>query len=85
LYTDENILHSVAVEVAAKYITHELKMKQPELLRKIDIEKILPTIRKSKNLTQIQHTSALDINNLLATIIGQNVEDIHNLKDISKF
>lgn len=81
LYTDENIVHTTAVEAAARLIINELKMEKPELLRNIDINKILPALKKSNNSSNIQK-SALDINKVVATVIGQNVEDIINLKDM---
>ncbi|CAI6368556.1 unnamed protein product [Macrosiphum euphorbiae] len=81
LYTDENIVHTTAVEAAARLIINELKIKKPELLRNIDINKILPALKKSNNSPNIQE-SALDINKVVATVIGQNVEDINNLKDM---
>lgn len=84
LYTDENIVHTTAVEAAARLIINELKIKKPDLLRNIDLNKILPALKKSNNSPNIQE-SALDINKVVATVIGQNVEDINNLKDMSKF
>ncbi|XP_025200345.1 E3 ubiquitin-protein ligase RNF216-like [Melanaphis sacchari] len=81
LYTDENIVHATAVEAAARLIINELKMKKPELLRNIDINKILPALKKSNNFPANQE-SALDINKVVATVIGQNVEDINNLKEM---
>ncbi|XP_026812205.1 E3 ubiquitin-protein ligase RNF216-like [Rhopalosiphum maidis] len=81
LYTDENIVHTTAVEAAARLIINELKLKKPELLRNIDINKILPALKKSNKLPATQE-SALDINKVVATVIGQNVEDINNLKDM---
>lgn len=82
LYTDENIVHATAVEAAARLIVNELKVKQPDMLRHIDIEKILPSLQRNK--TPAEHVSALDINRVVATVIGQTVEDIKNLKDMSK-
>jgi len=84
LYTDENIVHTTAVEAAARLIINELKIKKPELLRNIDINKILPSLKKSNKIPTTQK-SALDINKVVATVIGQNVEDINNLKDMSEF
>lgn len=84
LYTDENIVHTTAVEAAARLIINELKIKKPELLRNIDINKILPALKKPNKIPTTQK-SALDINKIVATIIGQNVEDINNLKDMSEF
>jgi len=84
LYTDENIVHTTAVEAAARLIINELKIKKPELLKNIDINKILPALKKSNNIPTTQK-SALDINKVVATVIGQNVEDINNLKDMSEF
>jgi hypothetical protein len=84
LYTDENIVHTTAVEAAARLIINELKLKKPELLRNIDINKILPALKKSTKLPATQE-SALDVNKVVATVIGQNVEDINNLKDMSEF
>lgn len=84
LYTDENIVHTTAVEAAARIIINELKIKKPDLLRNIDINKILPALKKSNNPPNIQE-SALDVNQVVATVIGQNVEDINNLKDMSEF
>jgi len=83
LYTDENIVHTTAVEAAARLIINELKITKPELLRNIDINKILPALKKSNKILTTQQ-SALDINKLVATIIGENVEDINNLKDMSE-
>lgn len=86
LYTDENIVHATAVEAAARLIMNKLKVEKPELLKNIDINKILPTLKKSnKVLLQSAQSSSLDVNKLVATVIGQNVEDINNLKDMSKF
>lgn len=82
LYTDENIVHSTAVEAAARLIIKELKDEQPELLRNINIDKILPELKKTK--VQGTHVSALDVNKVVATVIGQNVEDVNNLKDMSE-
>lgn len=84
LYTDENIVHTTAVEAAARLIINELKLKKPDLLKNIDINKILPALKKSNNSPNSQ-VSALDVNKVVATVIGQNVEDINNLKDMSKF
>jgi len=84
LYTDENIVHTTAVEAAARLIINELKIKKPDLLRNIDINKILPALKKSNDSPNMQK-SALDINKVVATVIGQNVEDINNLKDMSEF
>lgn len=83
LYTDENIVHSTAVEAAARLIINKLKIEKPELLRNIDINKILPTLKKTKGQQSARFT--LDVNKLVATVIGQNVEDINNLSDMSKF
>lgn len=84
LYTDENIIHTTAVEAAARLIINELKMSKPELLRNINIDKMLPDIKKNEmNVRQI-HASPMDVNKIVATLIGQNVEDINNLKDMSK-
>jgi len=85
LYTDENIVHTTAVEAAARLIINELKIKKPELLRNIDINKILPALKKKSNNSPNIQESALDINKVVATVIGQNVEDINNLKDMSEF
>jgi len=84
LYTDENIVHTTAVEAAARLIINELKINKPELLKNIDINKILPALKKPNNIPAAQR-SALDINKVVATVIGQNVEDINNLKDMSEF
>jgi len=84
LYTDENVVHATAVEAAARLIINELKIKKPDLLRTIDLNKILPALKKSNNPSDVQK-SALDINKVVATVIGQNVEDINNLKDMSEF
>lgn len=84
LYTDENVVHSTAVEAAARLIINELKIEKPDLLRHIDLNKILPALKKSKKSSNNQE-SALDINKVVATVIGQNVEDINNLKDMSEF
>jgi len=84
LYTDENVVHATAVEAAARLIINELKLEKPDLLKNIDINKILPALKKSKTLSNNQE-SALDINKVVATVIGQNVEDINNLKDMSEF
>ncbi|KAE9521827.1 hypothetical protein AGLY_017779 [Aphis glycines] len=81
MYTDENIVHTTAVEAAARLIINELKITKPELLRNIDINKILPALKKPNKIPTTQQ-SALDINKLVATIIGENVEDINNLKDM---
>ncbi|XP_022167896.1 ATP-dependent RNA helicase DEAH11, chloroplastic-like [Myzus persicae] len=81
LYTDENIVHTTAVEAAARLIINELKLKKPDLLKNIDINKILPALKKSNNSPNSQ-VSALDVNKVVATVIGQNVEDINNLKDM---
>lgn len=61
---------------------NELKQKQPEMLRHIDIDKILPSLKKNK--IPPQYVSALDVNRVVATVTGQNIEDIINLKDMSK-
>lgn len=84
MYTDENIVHTKAVEAAARLILNELKVKQPELLKKIDINKILPELQKTKN-TPSPHISALDEDKVVALLIGQNVEDVKNLQDMSEF
>lgn len=77
-------MHSTAVEAAARLIMNELKEKQPELLRNINIDKILPELRKKKTNSQ-PHTSNIDVNKVVATVTGHNVEDIVNLKDMSEF
>lgn len=82
LYTDENLVHTTAVEAAARLIVNELKIKQPDLLKNINIDKILPDIIKSKKVHG--QTPPMDINKLVATLIGQNVEDINNIKDMSE-
>lgn len=84
LYTDENIVHITAVEAAARLIVNELQLTKPELLRNIDIDKILPALKKAKNLPNAE-VSAIDVNKVVATVIGQDVEDINNLKDMSEF
>lgn len=84
MYTDENIVHTAAVEAAARLIVNELKEKQPDLLRNIDIDKILPALNKNKKDPRI-HVSALEVNRVVALITGENEEDINNLKDMSKF
>lgn len=82
MYTEENIVHTKAVEAAARLIINELKVTQPELLRNIDINKILPELQKKHRLP---HISALDENKVVAMLIGQDVEDVKNLQDMSKF
>lgn len=86
LYTDESIVHTTAVEAAARLIINELKISQPELLRNIDINKILPDIKKGQKNNNVRqaHVSPMDVNKIVATLTGQNVEDINNLKDMSK-
>ncbi|XP_050436489.1 E3 ubiquitin-protein ligase RNF216-like [Adelges cooleyi] len=79
LYTDENIVHATAVEAAARLIINELKEKQPELLRHIDIDKILPVMKKTSSSKYI---SALNVNRLVATVIGQNEDDVKKLTDL---
>nr|GFB14184.1 hypothetical protein [Tanacetum cinerariifolium] len=81
MFTDENIVHATAVEAAARLIINELKITKPELLRNIDINKILPALKNPNKIPTTQQ-SALAINKLVATIIGENVEDINNLKDM---
>lgn len=85
LHTDENIVHTKAVEVAARIILKELKEKKPELLKKIDINKLLPTVEQSNESQMGNLSNVGNVNQLLATIIGQKVEDINNLEDISMF
>lgn len=75
-------MHSTAVEAAARLIINELKEKQPELLRNINIDKILPELKKKTNSPS--HTSNVDVNKVVATVTGHNVEDIVNLKDMSE-
>lgn len=84
LYTDENIVHATAVEAAARLIMNELKIKQPELLKNINIDKILPDIKKNKINIPRGQVSPMDVNKIVATLIGQNVEDINKLKDMSE-
>lgn len=76
-------MHSIAVEAAAKLILNELKEKQPELLRNINIDKILPPLN-SKHVNKEQKLSPIDVNSIVALVIGQNVEDVNNLKDLSE-
>lgn len=81
LYTDENIVHTAAVEAAARLIINELKASKPELLRTIDMDKILPVL-KNTNQIKLRNSvaySVTDVDRLVALIIGQNVEDIKNL------
>jgi len=82
LYTDENIVHTAAVEAAAKLIVNELKVDKPELLRNLDIDKILPALKKTSRVKfdNPDASSPIDVNHLVALIIGQNVEDIKNLE-----
>lgn len=78
LFTDENIVHNAAVEAAARLIINELKVDKSELLKNINFDKILPTLKKTYNRDEIRY-SAFDANTLVATVIGQNVEDVNNL------
>lgn len=71
------------MEAAARITVNELKEKKPELLGKIDIDKLLPGIKKYN--AQVNWSSIEDVNQLLATVTGENVEDINNLKDMSMF
>jgi len=63
-----------------------LKVDKPELLKNINIDKILPALKKNKKVKSEDEpeSSAIDINKLVALIIGQSVEDIKNLKDMSE-
>lgn len=86
LYSDENLIHNEAVEVAARLLVKDLEEKNPELLQKIDINKFLPALKKKNNSIQQPPASiTLDINQLLATVTGQDVEDINNLRNLSKY
>lgn len=80
LVTDEYIVHIVAVEAAARLIFKELKTTNPGLLEKIDVNKFLPT----KNSYRKYKISLLEINKLVALIIGQDEEDVKNLKYMSE-
>jgi len=84
LYTDENIVHIAAVEAAARLIVNELKVDKPELLKNIDIDKILPSLMNTTNVQSENEYSAVEVNKLVALIIGQNVEDIENLQNMSE-
>lgn len=84
LYTNENLVHSIAVEAAARLTVAELKASRPELLNKIDINKILPEFKKTNNINDFPNSSVSEVNEFLAKILGQNIEDINNLKDMSK-
>lgn len=83
MYTDESIVHIKAVEAAARLIMNELKVEQPELLRKIDINKILPELQNTKH-KHSPHISALDEDKVVAMLIGQDVKDVKNLQDMSE-
>lgn len=61
-----------------------MKVKNPRLLRRIDITKILPEIKETKTSKLVDISSA-EVHKLIALIIGQNEEDIKNLKDMSEF
>lgn len=76
-------MHTAAVEAAARLIINELKEKQPELLRNIDIDKILPSLNKTKK--NCSYASALEINKIVALVTGENLEDINNLNDMSEY
>lgn len=43
-----HIVHTTAVEADARLIINELKIKKPDLLRNIDINKILPALKQIK-------------------------------------
>lgn len=81
---DESIVHTAAVEAAARLIFNELKAKNPQLLKKIDINKMLPDIKETNGCTFLDVSNA-EMNKLVALIIGQNEEDVQNLKDMSEF
>jgi len=87
LFTDENIVHITAIEATARMIINELKVDKPELLKNINIDKILPTLKNNKNV-QFEDTnqySFVEINKLVALIIDQNVEDVENLQNMIVF
>lgn len=54
------------------------------MLSKIDINKILPEFKKTDDINNVPETTNLDVNEFLAKMLGQNIEDINNLKDMSK-
>lgn len=60
-------------------------MKKPKLLKFVDINKMLTTLKKFNKILQQAQIFFLDVNKLVTTVIGQNVKYINNLKDMSKF
>jgi len=56
------------------------------LLKNIDIDKILPALKNTSNVQSedANQYSVVEVNKLVALIIGQNVEDVENLQDMSE-
>lgn len=81
IFTDNNILHVATVEALARIISNELMKKNPELLKKINIDEILPLTQHTTNSRPLSSV----INNVISKAINQNFEDIiNNLRDMSK-
>ncbi|VVC42654.1 Hypothetical protein CINCED_3A016054 [Cinara cedri] len=91
LYTDENLIHVAVIEAAARLIINELKETKPELLNKVDLNKLLPEIINKKPAVRRRgghgtpSTSVVIENEVIAKILGEDVEKINQLSDMREF
>lgn len=78
LYIDEDIVNTTAVEATAKLMMNDLKMRQPELLKYININKFWGTIKKKEKVKWISNKLIgffFGYHKIVATLIGKNIEN----------
>lgn len=86
LFTEDNIVHVTAVEATARLTMNKLKKEKPELVKNIDIDKMLPTPSEPKEGQLFKRElDPMRVNTLVAKMTGEDVNDINELKDMSKF
>lgn len=83
LRTDDNISHVAAVEAACRLTIKNLRETKPDLLSKVDVDKILPPISNTNEEENKEEPSNSMTNQVIASILDEKVERINSLQDMS--
>ncbi|VVC38867.1 Zinc finger, RING/FYVE/PHD-type [Cinara cedri] len=82
LFTDENVVHVAVVEAAARLIIDEMRVTNPNLLIRVNMNKLLPKIKPPQPRRRGDEISVSIDNEVIAKILGENVQKINSLKDM---